>query len=450
MLATSAGLGSQAAETGTGESPGSVASSVSAELKTSPQYNEQILNKVDKLVRENLYSKSLVTTAWEPALERERKAILASKNLVELADSINRTLGSIHSSHCEFVTINDETYYFLHGLFVRREKLKTPVYVGFMTGPPRFATDQVRYVLNDSPASKAGIQVGDRILTVNGHRYVGQVDFINHLSEPDEDEVEQNRNGTVRPRYVGRSLSRKHAVTPTPVTIELERDGKNIAVKLTPLKKDVYLAYVQATEKSARTYKVGGFTLGYVHHWCGGRNGHEALEEVLGEKLGGTDGLILDLRDGYGGNGLDDLDYFYRPPAAYPSFVSKTRDGKMSADKEFYDKPVVALINDGSRSGKELLAFSLKRTGRAKLVGMNTAGAFLGGRFLVIDDKTALYLPVIDCTVGGVRLEGVGVAPDVPIDDRTSESGKREQLDKAQALLIETLDAGKTPAPSSP
>ena len=54
------------------------------------------------------------------------------------------------------------------------------------------------------------------------------------------------------------------------------------------------------------------------------------------------------------------------------------------------------------------------------------------------------------CTVGGVRLEGVGVAPDVPVDDRKCESGKREQFDKAQSILIETLqsaNSSKVPAP---
>jgi len=432
-VASSVGVGPLIAEASHEQAKAVPNAELPAELRTSANNNKRIMDKVDKLVRQRIYDKSLIQSAWQPALKRDEQKILASKNLIELDENINHTLASMHSSHCEFVTINDETYYFLHGLFCHREKLKAPIYTGFMTGPPRFAADQVRYVLNGSPASTAEIEVGDRILTVNGRQYLGQMDFLHHLAEPEHKKSDD-----------GKSDQKSKHPAPNPVVIGLERGGKKLEVKLTPLKQDVYRAYCEATEKSARSYKVDGFNIGYVHHWCGGQVGHEAIQEVLNEKLGNTDGLILDLRDGYGGNGLDDLDYFYRPPLGYPVFISTTRDGKKLVDKEFYDRPVVALINDGSRSGKELLAFSLKRTGRAKLVGINTAGAFLGGSFNVIDDTCALYLPVIDCTVGGVRLEGVGVAPDVPVDDRLSAAGKQEQLDKAQSLLIETLQQSKS------
>ena len=136
--------------------------------------------------------------------------------------------------------------------------------------------------------------------------------------------------------------------------------------------------------------------IGYIHLWAGGAESHDVFEEMLGTKLAKTDGLILDMRDGYGGNSLDDLDYFYRNPAGYPTFSMKDRAGKKVGSEMFYDKPLVALINGGSRSGKELLALSLKRSGRAKLVGERTAGYVLGGRLFTIDDRTALYLAVDD------------------------------------------------------
>jgi carboxyl-terminal processing protease len=280
------------------------------------------------------------------------------------------------------------------------------VFTGFVVGPPRFAKDEVRYVLDQSPAAKV-IKVGDKILAVNGTRYFGEANFFGTAGKL--------------------------------VDVEIERAKKIMHVRFRPSNREDYGGYVDAIAYSMKKTKIDGYTIGYVHDWCGGQPAHDQLEGLLCDDLQDTDGLILDLRDGYGGNSLDDLDVFFRPPEAYPSFKSKTRDGKIAFDHHFYNKPVVALINDGSRSGKEMLAYTLKKTGRARLVGMNTAGAFLGGKLIPIDQHTALYLAVIDAWVDDVHLEGKGVAPDVVVEDHCSADGKAEQLARAQTELIELL-----------
>jgi Periplasmic protease len=278
----------------------------------------------------------------------------------------------------------------------------------------------------------------------------------------------------------------------------IERDGKKINVNLKPEKVDFYSAYVNAMKKSARVIreedddwsgadakaasdsmsvmdatakdasakvaskeadskkgaeakdapkassskqkKKQSKSIGYVHVWCGGSLSHEALDEIMEEKLADTDGLIFDLRDGYGGNGLEDLDRFYRTENAYPIFKTTYRDGKTVNYKYYYDKPVVAIINNGSRSGKELLAFSLKKTGRAKLVGGTTAGAVLGGRLFPINDRASLYLAIFDGTIGGVRLEGAGVSPDVEVlNTDHSQAGADKQYRAALGQLMRML-----------
>lgn len=383
--------------------------SVPNDIRTTSDYNKQVLKKVDEIVRSKLYNSDLVSSAWVPAVERDRETILRSTNLHELFESINHTLGALKSSHCEFVTINDEIFYFLHNMFGewKRDLKISSTVTGFVVGPPRFAANQVRYVLDDSPASKAGLLVGDRILAVNGKPFIGESNFFNTAG--------------------------------TTVTLDVERDGRRMQVEIVPQKKDQYAAYVDAIKKSAKVLPIGQLKIGYIRDWCGGQAAHDAFEETLSEKLLDTDGLILDLRDGYGGNDLEDLEYLYRTAQAYPAFMVKGRNGKTHTHRQYYDKPVVALINDGSRSGKELLAFSLKRTGRARLVGINTAGAFLAGTLFPIDKKTALYLAVTDCTVGGTRLEAVGVAPDIVVEDHCSEQGKQEQLEAAKTQLLDMI-----------
>lgn len=374
-------------------------------------YNKMILERVDEAVSKRFYDPVAAKSIWKEALKKQHDSIVNSKTLAELGASMSVAFSSLNSSHCNFVTINDEMYHFLHALFSDFNKKLTKGkvdYVGFVTGTRPYADNQVRYILDGSPAAKAGLQIGDHILKVNGLGYVGYSNFFD-------------------------TAGSNSALT-------IERDGITKVISIKPEKADLYSAYVKATRKSVTVTTIDGKKIGYVHVWCGGRRSYEALDEIMEEKLGDTDGLILDLRDGYGGNSLTDLDRFYRDPKAYPDFVTVSRDGKKNVSRYYYDKPIVAMINDGSRSGKELVSFSLKRTGRAKLVGTKTAGAVVAGSISPIDEKCTAYIAVLDGTIGGVRLEGVGVTPDVEIENKSlDQSGYERQLEVARETLMEML-----------
>lgn len=380
------------------------------ELRVTSLYAKHVLEKVDAIVAKELYSETLAKECWPAAVQKHRKAILRSKNLCDLTKSINEAVRELKSSHCEFCTVNDEIFYFLHSLFSQYSpELRIPPmdFTGVVTGGPGCRFDQVRYVLDESPGAKGNIQVGDRIVSVNGKPYIGQANFFHTANHS--------------------------------VALEIERASEKIKVHLTPVKKQDFRGYLEATRASARVIQSPAGELGYVHVWCGGTK--RVLEELLAEKLRHTNGLILDLRDGYGGNALTDLDQFYRNAVAFPDLISKGRSGKIQADREYYDKPVVLLINRGSRSGKELLAHSLKTTHRAVLVGETTAGAVLAGRLFPIDKRTALYLAVTDITVGKVRLEGRGVDPDREVKQAScSEAEKERQFQQAKNELLKLLE----------
>jgi carboxyl-terminal processing protease len=374
-------------------------------------YNRVVVRKVDDAIANKLYSKKLAQTVWKDALKKNFANIVSSRNMQELSSSMGAVFAELHTSHCNFVTTNDEMYYFLHALFgdFNRKLRKGKVdYVGCFIGGQPFERNQVRYILDGSPAAKAGLQIGDRVLKVNDTDYVGYTNFL----------------GTAG----------------TKSSILIERNGVTKTLSIKPGKEDLYSAYCDATRNSVKIEEINGKKIGYIHVWSGGRRSFEALDEMMEEKLADTDGLIFDMRDGYGGNSLSDLDRFYRDPKAYPDFVTVGRDGKKNTSRYYYDKPMVAIINGGSRSGKELLSFSLKRTGRAKLVGMKTAGAVLAGSVTPIDDKCSVYIAVLDGTMGGERLEGVGVAPDIEIDNTThDQAGYEKQLSVARDALIELM-----------
>lgn len=87
--------------------------------------------------------------------------------------------------------------------------------------------------------------------------------------------------------------------------------------------------------------------------------------------------------------------------------------------------PLAVIINSGTRSGKESLAFQFKKGDRATLFGTTTAGAFTAGRG-VFADRTAdyiLYLSVQELILDGTVIEGTGVTPDVVVPDDARRDG---------------------------
>ena len=94
---------------------------------------------------------------------------------------------------------------------------------------------------------------------------------------------------------------------------------------------------------------------------------------------------------------------------------------------------MVALINEGTRSAKEGMAFQFKKSRRARLVGTATTGAFMGASFTFgRGDGYVLAIAATRLLLDGVQLEGVGVAPDVAVAYPLDRSLDRDpQLERA-------------------
>ena len=90
------------------------------------------------------------------------------------------------------------------------------------------------------------------------------------------------------------------------------------------------------------------------------------------------------------------------------------RQGRAEVANARWRKPLVGIIDEGSRSGMEILAHGLKKAA-VLLVGMKTAGAVVAGRAFGSSDNSLLLLAVADVRVDGERLEGAGVAPDIEV-----------------------------------
>lgn len=387
---------------------------IKKELAVTPQYCRKVLSKVDALVRENFFDKKVIADAWIPALKEQGETILASKDLIEFGQRINALIKVLNTSHCGLYTHNDDTFYFLRSLFgTLGAKHKQPAYdfTGLGIGGGKCLPNQIRYVLDGSPADFSQLMIGDIILKVNGRPYYGHVNFL----------------GTAG----------------TAVTLVVQRGSQRLVRYLTPVFNTPRAGFVDAIEASAVVLAFSDCKLGYIRLWSGIAESEKVFKSTVYQRMGDVDGLIIDLRDGYGALSVDAVDWLYRPLNGIEQFVNREQDGSEYNWRIGYHQPVVALINNGSRSGKELVALQLQKTNRALLVGEKTAGAMVGGEYFSIDKRTCFYLAVHDVEIDGQRLEGVGVSPTIQVAYDYDKPGIDAQLDAAAEMLRRRISMNK-------
>jgi C-terminal processing protease CtpA/Prc len=239
-------------------------------------------------------------------------------------------------------------------------------------------------VYDGSPADRAGILMGDEVLSVDGAPYREIESFSDKVGKPVE----------IR-------LRRSAGAEPITVKAAVER--------LKPLP-----TFEKAIEESAAVGTHDGRKIGYIRLWTlAARNSMGAVAEALAEgKLKDADGLVLDLRGRWGGGSSDAAELFVGDT---PPFRLIPRKGEDVLANVRWRRPVVAIIDEGSRSGLEVFAYALKVNG-IPLVGARTAGALLAGRAYLLPDDSLLEIAVSDAVIGeNTRLEGNGVEPDLPV-----------------------------------
>jgi carboxyl-terminal processing protease len=178
-----------------------------------------------------------------------------------------------------------------------------------------------------------------------------------------------------------------------------------------------------------------------VHIWsyAGDQYQEQLQDDLIDGLFKEVDELILDLRDGWGGASPSYLNIF---TAKIPDMTTIRRDGSRNKRSFQWKKPVVLLVNEGTRSGKEILAFGFQQYQIGPVVGSKTAGAVVGGSAFVMDDASLLYLAVVDVLVNDkYRLEGMGITPDVNVPFSLEYAqGADPQKEKAIEVAIASLE----------
>lgn len=241
------------------------------------------------------------------------------------------------------------------------------------------------FLLEGGPGERAGLLSWDRVVSIDGTP-VEQSPRLDWRSDDAyiPDELDPPVHFVVAAQ--GDSVSLK---------VERQR-GKFLNVTV---KAEDYSAFA-AAKASAKVYKTGDRSFGYLHFWYVHLTGvPELLKEKVEGEFSGCDGLIIDLR-GRGGNGLA---------------ISKIID-ILRADSSARQRPIIALVDRQSRSAKDVLAYEMKKTGVARVVGERTAGAVIPATFADVGHETILMFPSFKLPKYTDLLESKPVEPDVLVE----------------------------------
>jgi carboxyl-terminal processing protease len=373
------------------------------------------LNQVWNEVNSNFFDPKFNGIDWNAKRDEYTNRVKSSQSIEEASAVINQMLSELNTSHTRFYSKLEPAYYQLLGIFSDRgfsKQIKKVFPDGKIDYPGIgiFTKDLnkktfITAILDNSPAAKAGLKVGDEILAVDGKPYQPIQSFVN------TQEVK--------------------------LSIQRTPDSKNVEqITVIPKKLDPNTLFLDAMKDSIKIIERQGKKIGYVHIWSYAGDQYQELlvNEIAYGKLKDAEALILDLRDGWGGADPNYLNIFTEK---VPVLTRIGRDG-IKRDLDFqWRKPVVMLVNNGSRSGKEILAYGFKKYKLGTLIGTKTAGAVVGGSPFLLEDGNLLYLAVIDVLVDGERLEGKGVIPDIEVPFTLEYAqGKDPQLEKSVEVLL--------------
>jgi C-terminal peptidase prc len=245
--------------------------------------------------------------------------------------------------------------------------------------------------IEDTPAYKAGLKAGDRIMAIDG--------------KPTKDMAEAEAVNLIRgPKGTAVKLTIKKDNAPNTRVVSITRDNiVTKAVKAEPLKDAPEIGYIRLSTFMSN-------------------DGSQEFKQAL-KKLEKTKGLIIDLRGNPGGApamvGYLASAFTAHNASIYNVFHSRV--GTVSeAPAEWYatprvDVPVYVLIDGRTGSAAESFAYTLQQARRATIVGEHSGGAANPGRFFAAGHGFRVFVPTGSPVnpISRGNWEGTGVIPDV-------------------------------------
>lgn len=245
--------------------------------------------------------------------------------------------------------------------------------------------------IKDTPAFKAGIKTGDRIVKIDGKSTAGMaVDIaVNSIRGQVGTKITLTVMGADnQPRDI--TLTRATINVPTVEWKMINNNGK-------------YIAYMQVYEFNQNVDS----------------QFRQATDEILKSN---AEGLIVDLRNNPGGlldSAINLAGYFVDKGQLVVSerFGNGTQnDFTANGNSSLQKLPTVLLVNGGSASASEILAGALHDDRRIRLVGEQTFGKGSVQELDNLGDGSSLKVTIAKWyTPGGINISLKGIEPDIEV-----------------------------------
>lgn len=281
------------------------------------------------------------------------------------------------------------TFYYTEEDMIERMESSTGEYkgVGMSVQMDGEGFVNVVRVFLDSPAEKAGIYAGDKLVAIEG-------EYLNIQTSKDLEEAVALIRGTVG----------------TQVNLTILRDDEEIAFTVT--RGDVNINYAEyemiGDVGYLRLYEFENTTAASYHEACAFFKEQNAA------------GMIIDLRDNPGGLLTSVVEIADTLLPKGKVIYTEDRIGNISAyysDDEYWDIPLVILANANSASASEILAASIQDYDRGEVVGVTSYGKGIVQLMLTYPDGAGMqYTESRYFTPNGRSIHQVGVEPDVIIE----------------------------------
>jgi carboxyl-terminal processing protease len=252
---------------------------------------------------------------------------------------------------------------------------------------------QVDKAFKGSPADVAGIEPGDVIVSVDGHKIAG-------VSSTKSTELIKGPEGSE-------------------VTVGVLKGGHGKPRELTLTRAQISVPVVAST-----VLESGGRKFGYVRLATFSEGSHAAMRRAV-EKVRkeGAEGLLLDLR-GNGGGLLEEAvlnaSIFLPKGKVVVTTKSRTQGDAVydAVGDNLPPQPIVVLIDRNTASAAEILTAALADEAGAEVVGTRSYGKGVFQQEVDLSNGGAMKLTVGEYyTPDGVNLAGKGIHPDISVRD---------------------------------
>lgn len=259
--------------------------------------------------------------------------------------------------------------------------------IGVIISPDEDGTVTVVSPIKGSPADRAGVESGDKILKINGK------DFSAEKIDEASKEMRGERGTTVKILL----LKKKNLKT---VEVEIKRE--EIKIDSVIKNKIGDIGYIGITMFDEET----------------GKDFVKALKELTRE---GVKGIILDMRGNPGGvvDAAVEIGDAILPKSTFVTLKDNkgevVQDYKL--DDSYNDIKMVVLVNEGSASASEILSGAIRDLDRAKIIGKKTYGKGVVQNVISLPDGDGLKLTTSEYfTPSGKSINKKGIEPDIEVD----------------------------------